>query len=63
MILNFAFAIPEMLGLLVNGLESLLGIDANMFVYVQIFASVLMSILYVVGIIELLTNIRSGRAV
>lgn len=64
LLLNFAFAIPEMIGLLINGITFLLNIDSFVFAYVQIFASVVISILYFIGIIQALISLRGqGRIV
>lgn len=63
LLLNFAFAIPEMLGLLVHGITTLLNFDNYLFVQVQVFFSVIVMVMYVIGIIQLLTGIRSGRVI
>ena len=63
LMLNFAFAIPEMLGLLVNGFMLLFNVDSYLFAIVEIFASVAVTIMYMIGLIQLLTGIRSGRMV
>jgi hypothetical protein len=63
LLLNFAFAIPQMFGLLINGLSLMLNIDSYLFVVVQLFASVTMVVLYFIGLIQLMTGIRSGRIV
>jgi len=59
LLLNFAFAIPQMIGLLVYGITSLFSIDTYIVAYVELFFSVVMMVLYFLGIIELLTAIRS----
>lgn len=63
LLLNFLFAVPEMIGMLVNGVMLLLNIDSYVFAVVQIFASVAVSMMYLIGVIQLLTSIRSGRMV
>ncbi len=63
LLLNFAFAIPQMLGLLINGLMLLFNVDSNIFAIVQIFASVALIVAYFIGLMQLLTGIRSGRLV
>lgn len=63
LLLNFAFAIPEMLGMLINGLMILINVDSDLFAIVQLFASVVVTVLYFIGIIQLLTSIRSGRSI
>lgn len=61
LILNFAYAIPQMIGLLINGILLLLNIDSYIFAVVELFAAVVVSVLYFIGIIQLLMGIRSGR--
>lgn len=63
LLLNFVFAIPQMLGLLVHGLMLLLNVDTYLIGLVQGFASAVVLALYVIGIMQLLTSIRSGRVV
>lgn len=63
LLLNFAFAIPQMFGLLINGISILFNVDSQLFVVVQLFTSVVMIVLYFVGLIQLMTGIRSGRVV
>lgn len=62
-LLNFAFAIPEMIGLLINGFMLLFGIDSYLFALIQLFSSVVIIVMYFVGLIQLLTGIRSGRVI
>jgi hypothetical protein len=62
-LVNFVFAIPEMVGMLINGVTMLFGVDSMIFAQVEIFFSVLMVVLYFIGLIQLLTNVRSGRLV
>lgn len=63
LLLNFAFAIPEMLGLLIFGMSRLLYIPSEMILHVEIFAGVVVIALYFISIIQLLTGLRSGRVV
>lgn len=63
LLLNFAFAIPEMIGMMVNGLQQLLNIDSRMFATVEMFFAVLMVAFYFLGIIQLLAGVRSGRSI
>jgi len=60
---NFAFAIPAMLGLLVEGFTRLFSIDGFIAIQVQLFASVLILVMYVIGLVQLVAGIRSGRIV
>lgn len=64
LLLNFAFAIPQMLALIINGVMMLFnGIDVQILAAMQAFFSVLVGVLYFVGIIQLLMGVRSGRIV
>jgi len=63
LILNFVFAIPEMIGLLVNGIMMIFNIDSYFFAIVEIFFSVIVIIIYFIGLMEGLTALRSGRAI
>lgn len=63
LLLNFAFALPEMLGLLINGIMLLLNVDSYIFAVVQLFASVAMVVLYFVSIMQLLIGIRTQGGV
>lgn len=60
LILNFIFALPQMVGLLVNGFMTLFNVDSFIFTIVQLFASVVIMVLYFISIIQLLMNARSG---
>jgi len=61
LLLNFAFAIPEMIGLLISGLSRLFSFDAIIISFIQLFASVALLVWYFISLIQLLTGIRSGR--
>lgn len=63
LLLNFIFAFPEMVGLLVNGITTIFNLDTMIFATVQIFATVLMMALYIIALIQLLTNVRSGQLI
>lgn len=63
LLLNFVYAVPQMLGLLIHGITTLFNLDSVIFAYVQIFSSVLITALYFIGLIQLLTGVRSGRVV
>jgi len=63
LLLNFIFAIPEMVGLIINGLTRLLSIDTFMIATVQTFIGVVVMVLYFIGIMQLLVGVRSGRLV
>lgn len=61
--LNFAFAIPEMLSILLNGVIYLVNIPGDLVGTVQLFGFALFTIFYVLGIIQLLLGVRSGRSI
>ncbi len=63
LILNFLFAIPEMIAMLINGLLMIFSIDSNLFAFVEIFTGVAIGVFYMIGIIQLLLGLRSGRTV
>ena len=63
LLLNFAFAIPQMIGMLINGILFLINVDSFIFALVQLFASVVIMVIYFLGLIQLITGIRSGRLV
>lgn len=63
LLLNFAYAIPQMIGMLINGLMLLFGVDSYIFAVVEIFASVVITIMYFISIIQLLASIRSGQTI
>lgn len=61
LLLNFVYAIPQMITLLFNGLMLMFGIDTNFMSLIQVFLSVLITILYFLGLIEMIIGVRSGR--
>lgn len=63
LLVNFAYALPQMLGLLVHAITWLFNLDNYIWVTVQSFAAILVTAMYVIGLIQLLTGIRSGRIV
>jgi hypothetical protein len=60
LLLNFLFAVPEMMTLLVSGVSMLVSFDPYMVSVIQVFVGVLFSVLYLVGIIQLVASIRTG---
>lgn len=63
LLLNFAFAIPTMIGLLVSGIVRLINLDSFITVTIQLFATVIVTAWYFIAIIQLITGVRSGRIV
>jgi len=61
LLLNFFFAVPEMIGLIFNGLLLLFNIDSFLFAYVELFSAVTITVMYFIGLLQLLIGIRSGR--
>lgn len=63
LLLNFAFAIPQMLTLFIYGIFTLINVDSNIYLVIQVFASVAILVWYIISLIQLLTSVRSGRIV
>jgi hypothetical protein len=60
LILNFAFAIPEMFTMLLNLLFLIMPMPGNLDITVRLFFLALIGIGYAIGILQFVTNIRSG---
>lgn len=63
LLLNFAFAIPQMIIILLSSITFLLGVDSVYLNMLQLFLTVTITIVYFLAIIQLITGIRSGRLV
>lgn len=63
LILNFIFAIPEMIGLLVHGIQILFNVDGYLFAIVQLFASVCIFVMMFIALIQMLAGLRAGRTI
>jgi hypothetical protein len=61
LLLNFAYALPEMVGLLLFGITTLFSFDLNLTYLIQTFLFVAITVWYVISLIQLLTTIRSGQ--
>lgn len=61
-LLNFAFAIPEMIGMLINGVGMLIHLDSYIMVTVEIFAAVVVVVMYFIALISFIMGLRSGTA-
>ena len=61
LLLNFAYAIPEMFAIILNGIMLLLNLDTDIVSTVELFTVVLITVLYFIGIIQLLMGARTGR--
>jgi len=60
LILNFAFAIPEMFTMLLNILFFVFPIAGNIQTTVELFFLALIGVGYAIGILQFVTNLRSG---
>lgn len=60
LLLNSIYAVPEMIGIFINIITIIFNIDSFAVVVVQGFASVVITALYLVGIIQLIARVRSG---
>jgi hypothetical protein len=65
LLVNFATAIPQILTILINGLVTVLGgnIDIGLLAVVQGFLTAAIFAFYVLGVVSLLSNLRSGTGV
>lgn len=64
LLLNFAFAVPQLFILLIRSISLFFGgLDVTLMLYLQTFASVAVMALYFIGLIQMLAGIRSGRVV
>jgi hypothetical protein len=63
LLLNFLFAIPQMIGFLFAGILILISLPTTISHLIQIFASVAVTAWYVISLVQLLTNVRTGRMV
>ncbi len=63
LLLNFAFAIPQMIGLLISGLLLLINVDSSIYITVELFAGVIIIVMYFIAIIQLIAGLRTGRVV
>lgn len=63
LMLNFFFAIPQMIGLLVHGFTVLFNMDTYVYAIIELFAGVMVTVLYFIGLIELVLGIRRGRVI
>ena len=63
LLLNFVTALPQMFILLIQGIMSLISVDGFLMGQVQLFATVAISVFYLIAIIQILTNVRSGLVI
>lgn len=62
LLLNFVFAIPEMITTLFSLLNIFINADAFLWTQIQLILFVLVTVSYLISIIGLLTSMRSGGA-
>lgn len=63
LILNFLLAIPQMFGIFFGLFSYLFGLDSVIALYVRNFLSAVMIIVYLMGLMQLFLNMRSGQRV
>lgn len=63
LLFNFIYAVPEMLGLLIAGLQFFIVLPENLVATTVLFISVCWTVLYLIGLLQLLTGIRSGQGI
>lgn len=63
LLLNFAFSIPQMFSILLNLFFLVMPIYGNIQLVVTSFFMALISIAYAIGILQFVTNLRSGGSV
>lgn len=63
LLLNFAFAVPGMISLFLQGFMSIFGLNIHVGAALQTFIAGVVGIMYLMGIIQLITGIRSGRSI
>lgn len=61
MLLNFLTALPQMFVMLINGFEILFHIPTMIKIQLQILLTTVVMAMFVIMVLQLLTNIRSGR--
>ena len=63
LLLNFVFAIPEMLTIVISGITLMVGVDYFIVAQIQLFVGVLFSVLYLIAILQFFTKVRTGQIV
>ena len=62
LLMNFLFAVPEMMTLLMSGISLIINLDSFLVRQLQLFIGVAFSIVYIIGVIQLITSMRSGTS-
>jgi hypothetical protein len=63
LLLNFMFAVPEMLGLLIYAIMSIISFDTYLASQLLLMIEVGASVLYIIGLIQLVSGLRSGVSI
>jgi hypothetical protein len=63
LLLNFAFALPQMFTILLTAFFMLFSIDTVIAHYVQLFISVVILVWYVISLIMFLASLRTGNTI
>lgn len=63
LVLNFLFAVPQMITFFFVGLGTIINIDAFIFQQLQTILSVLVGTFYIIGLVEIILNLRAGGQV
>ena len=61
--LNFAFAIPEMIGLITSAIFNIINFDSGLQTIIIMFIEIAFAVIYVLTLIQMVTGIRSGSMV
>ena len=62
-LVNSLTAVPQMFGLIINGMMAIINADGFLFAQIELFIVAIFSVLYVVGLIQVLLSVRSGNTV
>ena len=63
LMLNFAFAIPNMITTLLSSIAMLFGVNTYVWAYLDLVAKTAMIIFYFIGIIQLILTMRAGQSI
>ena len=63
LLMNFAFAIPEMLSILVYGILQILNVETELVKMIVTFSQISLTAIYVISLIQMVVGIRSQKAI
>lgn len=63
LLINSLYAAPQMVALLSKGILHIFSIDSFMWAHLELFTATLITITYIIGLLQLLVGVRSGRVV